>query len=274
MKRMPIGFSLLVLSLALSLASCDAMFTTNIFSGLTHSAQTVASIKAMSTGDLATYIESAANLQALAKDDSLKQAALTNLETTYTSNGDPSERQLAAETAATISIKTVSSAAQFSGSLLGAASGTGLSTESDVLSVIKTALGGDTLSGLSSSSSPSSTFTAIINAFLEANDAYVALGASVQSSGYADSSTTSSEKNEIAVNAAIAALVSSVAPVSGDLSDEAKAQALWSALADPGHSSSYIKPTSLNYTTLTASGTPLAALISNSSLNSLLLGGK
>jgi len=276
MKRTTLCFSLFVLLLALSLASCDSMFTTNIFAGITHPAQTTASIKAMSTTDLANYVASNANLQTLANDSSLKAAALDNLAATYasTSIASTADKQLAAETSATISIKTVPSATQFSGSLLGAITGaatnnTDLSTESNVLAVIKTALGTDALGGLSTTSAPSASFTAIISAFSAANVAYTALGNSVESNGYSNTSMTSSSKNEIAVDAVISALVSSVVATTPGTSS---AQALWSALADPDHASSYLTMASLD--TVKAQGSAVGALVGATSIGSLLGGTK
>jgi len=250
MKRTAIGFSSLVLLLALSLTSCDAMFTTNIFAGLTHPTPSVADVKAMSTSDLASYVDSAANIKILADNPDLKTAALDNLETTYKGSGDAATKQLAAATAATISIETVPSAAQFSGSLMGAiagaaTSGTSLSSETDLLNVLKSALGSDVASALSSGSgTPPASFTEMIDAFIAANSAYAALGTSIGDTtsggqGYQDASITASEKNEIAVNAVISALLSSVTVASGSTGLTVE-EALWDALVNPDQATTFI----------------------------------
>lgn len=267
MKRTTFAVSFLVLALSLGLASCDAMFSNNLFSKMTHPTPTVDELSQKTTTELASFVESDANLQTLAGDQALKTAALENLQTTFTTSGDSAEVQLAAQTYAKIEIDTVPSAVKFTGSLLGSlAGGSAPSSPEAAISLIKGALSSDVLSSLSSgASTPPAGFTDMIDAFLGANAAYEALGTSVKDSGGYVSGASESEKNEIAVNAVVSALVSSVSGAT----DEAKEQALWDALRDPANASTYVG-SSMDIDALTGTGAPLKALIDASGLGSLM----
>jgi hypothetical protein len=111
-----------------------------------------------------------------------------------------------------------------------------------------------------------SSFNDVIGAYLQADAAYQALGAGVGSdSGYAPGlNLSSSEKADIAVNAVIADLISTVVP-SG--TDAQKAQALWSAITDPANAVTFIGP-SPTFSILTTTG-PVANLVDQTSLGSM-----
>jgi hypothetical protein len=170
------------------------------------------------------------------------------------------------------------------GAIAGAAtSGTSLSSETDLLNVLKSALGSDVASALSSGSgTPPASFTEMIDAFIAANSAYAALGISIGDTtttgtgpGYQDASITSSEKNEIAVNAVISALLSSVETASGSSNSTEVEQALWDALSDPEQAAVYI---TIDYSKVTDSTSGDATysyvwnLLGASSLGSLMEG--
>jgi hypothetical protein len=111
----------------------------------------------------------------------------------------------------------------------------------------------------------------MIAAFKEASAAYDALGASVSANGGAyDSSSgiTDSDKNGIAVNAVIATIVSSSTDKDGKTfaDDNARAQALWTALQNPSSASSSISLSDMS--DVKTSG--VSSLITASSLGSLL----
>lgn len=273
MKRARFALYSLVVLLALSLTACDAMFTTNVFAGLTHKTPTTDEIKNQSASQLATYVQSEANLKTLASNPDLKKAALDNLSAAYTNSTVPAEKQSAAATAAVISIQTVESAASFSSSLLGAVSGAAasgdtnsLSSSNGLLKVLKGSLDSDSQASLSSGGSMPASFVSMISAFEEASKAYDALGSSVSSNGgkYDSSSGISdSDKNGIAVNAVIATIVSESTPTD---SNTTKAQALWTALQNPDKAENSIKLSDMS--DVKSSG--VASLIKASSLGSLL----
>jgi hypothetical protein len=263
--------------LALLFASCEQMFTTNLFSGLTHPKPTASQITEKTAAELAKYVDSEANLKILAENPELKAAALAKLESVYEDPATPpAEKQTAAATAATISIETVESASNFSSNLLGAltasaastssgSSGSGMDSPTGVIDLLKDSLGEDISSQLASSEEPPASFKALIAAFVESYDAYAALGRSVaESGGYAAGADISeSEKNGIAINAIIASLVVSVEPVDGS---KTQAQALWAALRNPEGASSALKISDMD----NLKALPIYSLVTASSLGSLV----
>jgi hypothetical protein len=213
-----------------------------------------------------TYISSTENLNQLAADPELKAAALANLSAVYGTSATTADQQTAAVVSADISIGTVPDAVSFSASILGGlltSSSLSISTESDLSTFIKAALPTDIASSVSPGAAMPSNFADMIGAYLAADKAYEALGAGVGTDGsYAsDLSLTSSKKAEIAVNAVIAGLISTVQPESG----KTTAEALWAALT--GDSNAFTIPsTALNDLT---SGGAVANLVNASSLSSM-----
>jgi hypothetical protein len=277
MKRTTIVSSMLVFLLALTLASCDSMFNTNIFAKMTHKTPSVSEIQQKSPDELKTYIASEANMTILTDNEDLKAAALDTLAAVYASDStaSASDQQTAAVVAADISIQTVPVAAQFSSDLLASvvkgnandltstdSTGASVVTEASISDFVETILPSDIVSSIQSGdTTPPQTFTDLITAFASANEAYAALGSSltpvVSSDGttsyaYADGVVDSSASSEVAVNAVIAGLITAVIPatatdVNGDgkvtSSDVTAAQistALWAAMLDPANASSAI----------------------------------
>lgn len=281
MKRTAIYISMLVLLLSFGLVSCDAMFSKNLFSGMTHKKPTATEMAAKTPAQMQTYVDSAANIQQLTDDPALKQAALDALAPYYDPTnpavdlGSP-EAQIAAVVAADISIQTVPDAATFSASVLGqivATSGSGLKldTPADITNFVAAILPTDLKDAMTSGAAMPAAFADMIAAFVTANEAYTALGAGIAGTppAYADGTNlTDSQKNDIAVNAMISGLICAVSPVSGtDL-----ATALWGSLVDPAASNSQITISPTGFSDLTSTGS-IANLLDASTLGALL-GGK
>jgi hypothetical protein len=269
MKRATILFSMLVLLFSLLMVSCEAMFTTNIFGKLTHPKPSVADMQSKTPAEMQDYVSSTQNMNQLADDPSLKAAALANMAAVYGTGGTSADQQTAAIVAAQISISTVPDALGLSGSVLSALTGgSALSSGSanDVASFIKDVLPPDIKGSVAPGAAMPSSFNDMIGAYLQANSAYQALGTGVGSDGgYAPGlNLSSSEKADIAVNAVIADLISTVVP-SG--TDAQKAQALWSALTDPTNAASFINP-SPTFSALTSVGS-VANLVDQTSLGSM-----
>jgi hypothetical protein len=268
MKRATILLSVLVLLFSLFMVSCEAMFTTNIFGKLTHPTPSVADMQSKTPSEMQDYVSSAQNIKQLADDPSLKAAALANMAGVYGGGTTTADQQTAAIVAADISIKTVPDALGLSGSVLSAlTSGSTLSSGSatDVASFIKNVLPPDIKGSVAPGAAMPSSFSDMINAYLQANSAYQALGTGVGSDGgYAPGlNLSSSEKADIAVNAVIAGLIASVAPTG----PSPVADALWSALIDPTNAASFIG-TSTTFSALTNAG-PVAKLVAQTSLGSM-----
>jgi hypothetical protein len=261
--------------LALSLSSCEQMFTTNLFSGMAHPKPTASDITAKSAAELATYVDSEANLKVLADNPELKDAALAKLESVYTDPAaSPTEKQTAAATAATISIETVETASNFSSNLLGALTASAASSSSGsmdsqegVIDLLKSSLGSDIADKLASSEEPPEGFIELIDAFAEAYDAYAALGQSVKdNAGYtAGAGISESEKNGIAINAIISSLINLMEPVDPT---KTRAQALWAALRNPDGAGSVLKISDLD----AVKSLSVYSLVEASSLGSLMEG--
>jgi hypothetical protein len=279
------------------------MFNTNIFAKMTHKTPSVSEIEQKSPEELKTYISSDANLAILADNSDLKNAALDNLAATYTSTDasvSTTDKQTAAVVAADISIQTVPVAAQFSSDLLASlvdgsvealTSSSGEVTESTVSSFIKTVLPADVIASIDAGdATPPSSFTDLISAFVEANDAYQALGNSLQgvdtdgdgqidSYAYADGVVSSSESSELAINAVIAGLITAIdTNGSADTTPATSAEiseALWNAMVT-GTADFTIEDSVLDSLTSTnADGSvnnPIASIVLASSLASLLGG--
>jgi hypothetical protein len=274
MKRWTALFSLLVVLVSLSMVSCDAMFSTNVFAKLTHPTPSAAELAAKTPSEMQDYVSSTENMNQLADDPDLKDAALTALgygeaQTPPASALTPDE-QLAAIVAAEIFIQTVPDAAGLSASVLGAlAGGSALSSasESDIASFIESVLPAGIQDGVAPGAPMPADFAAMIEAFISANDAYEALGQGLVDGGggyAAGLDLTSSEKADIAVNAVISGLVAAVVPASGTA-----AEALWLALTDPAGASSYITVPSTAIDDLTSGAGPIASLVGASSIGAM-----
>ena len=269
MKRASLLFIVLVLLVPLLLVSCEAMFTTNIFGKLTHPTPSVADMQTKTPAEMEDYISSTQNLNQLADDPALKAAALGNMAAVYSVGNTSVDQQRAAVVAANIAIMTVPDAVDLSGSILSALTGgTTLASGSptDVASFIRNVLPADIKGSVSPGAAMPAGFSAMIQAYQQADSAYQALGAGVGTDGgYAPGlDLSSSEKADIAVNAVIAGLIGSVTP-SGSLSI---ADALWSALIDPTSAGSYIVGTASTFSALTGAG-PVANLVGQTSLGSM-----
>jgi hypothetical protein len=261
---------MLGLLLAISLSSCDAMFSTNAFATLTHTAPTAAEISAMSPADLQAYIASAENLKQLTADASLKTAALDNLSRVYGSSAISADQQTAAIVAAKIEIGTVPDALSFAASVQAKIiGGTALSSASpnDISAIVESALPADMKNAIAPGASMPASFAEMIDAFVGANGAYAALGAGVvaDGNGYAAGLNPSqAEKDEIAANAVISGLLVAVTPTNPG---QTKAEALWAALA--GSAGTFAIPSS-TLDGLTNGAGPIAALVAASSFGSKL----
>jgi hypothetical protein len=268
MKRATILFTVLVLLFSLFMVSCEAMFTTNIFGKLTHPKPSAADMQNKTPAEMHDYVASAQNMNQLIEDPSLKAAALANMSAVYGPSAETLDQQTAAVVAAQISIMTVPDAVGLSGSILSAltsGSSLGSGTPSEVASFIKDVLPDDIKGSVAPGAAMPSTFSAMIDAYLHANSAYQALGAGVGTDGgYAPGlNLSSSEKADIAVNAAIAGLIASVTPTPpGPVAD-----ALWSALTDPTNAASFIG-SSMTFSALASTG-PIANLVDQTSLGSM-----
>jgi hypothetical protein len=265
MKRATVLFSLFVPLLALSMASCDSMFSTNIFAKLTHPALSAADIASMTPAQMEAYASSTENMQQLADNPELKAAALANLEATYGNEATTGDQQTAAIVAADISIQTVPDAAELSSlvqSALISGSSLSITTSSDATSFIESVLPKDIQASVSPGAPMPANFEAMIEAYQAVNGAYQALGAGVGADGdyAAGLDLSSSEKADIAVNAVIAGLIGAIQPASGST-----AEALWAALT--GNEGVFtISSTAVDDLTKTG---PVANLVNASSLGSM-----
>ena len=177
--------------------------------------------------------------------------------------------QAAAIAATDIAIKTVPDAAQFASSAISLVTSDLLSSSASATTVadaMVNILPEDIAGQLSTSATPPAEFDAMIDAFTGAYSAYQALSAGITASGgaYADPSISSGQKTEIAVNAAISGLLSSVVPVTGGSSSSSIAQALWSALRAPEHASSFLSFGSID--AVTGDGGTIGGLFSAAGL--------
>jgi hypothetical protein len=268
MKQAKLLSPMIVFLVSLFLVSCDSMFSNNLFAKLTHPTPTVAEIASKTPAQMQDYISSAENLNQLADDPALKAAALANLAAVYGSVATTVDQQTAAVVAADISIKTVPDAASLSASVQAAIiSGTKISSASpsDLASLIEAALPSDIKGSVVPGAAMPANFADMIDAYLQANAAYAALGAGVGADGgYAPGvGLSSGDKAEIAVNALISGLVSAVVPANGN---QTTAEALWAALT--GSTDSFSIPAN-TFDELTKTG-PVANLVSASSLAPML----
>jgi hypothetical protein len=290
MKRTAILLSMLVL-LSLALVSCDAMFSTNIFSKATHPTPSAADMTNKTPVEMQAYVASAANLEQLAQDPALKAAALDALGYGAADPPPPPattpDDQIAAIVAADIAIRTVPVAAQFSAGILGYLVGggsvptdaSGNTTLAGVTTLVDAILPQDIQDGIASGGAMPQSFLDMIGAFAGANDAYNALGLGIGTTGYAEGTgLSSSDKSDIAVNAVISGLISAIEPlnaaVPGSPTPAEIADALWSALIDPASAGSVISIDPAAFTTLTdTTGTgAVANLLAASGLASLMGG--
>jgi hypothetical protein len=291
MRRIPLSLALFVTLLSLSMISCEQMFTSNLFSSITHVTPTAAQIAEKTPTEMQAYVSSAANIATLAENSELKTQALETLAAVYNdSTASTADKQVAAAVAADISIQTVADAAAFSSSLLGAVAGaasdssstSSLESTAGVIDLVNSILPADIQSEITSgSTTPPESFTTMISAFIEAKAAYTALAASLTptttvsdtgtattSYSYADNAgISSSDANEIAVNALVSCVIGSITDSSGSSTPEAIAQALWSAVTDINNATKYL---SIDEDAIDVSGSgTVGRLISGSSLASL-----
>jgi hypothetical protein len=270
MKRLRIALPSLAILLALSLSSCEQMFSTNLFAKWTHPVPSAADMGQKTPEQLKDYIGSSANLTILIENPDLKQAAIDSLTTAYVADISGASGQTAAIVAADIEIQTVPEAAGLSSSILGAlVGGSSVPTiQAEVAPFVKTVLPPDIAASLGSPTPPAA-FTAMIDAFIGANAAYVALGTEVQSAGYASGlGLSSAETASIAVNAVISGLVSAIVPA-GPCLGFSVADALWAAI---NGTSAAITVSSSAISELTSGSYPIASLVNASSLGSILGG--
>jgi hypothetical protein len=247
MKRTPrlFVFACVIVSLSL-LSSCDAMFSNNVFGGMTHKKLTTDSIQGQTPSELKETLDSDYNRDQITEDPELRQAVLDTLETSYDDPGetDTAEGQTAAILAADIMIGTVPDAAQLAAGAVGI-------LLSDIPETPDAQWFSDSLSGVlpqdiksafdGASPTPPQGFVDAIAAFLDANTAYALLNEGLDSGEYA-ASVSGEEATEIAVNAVIAAMVGLITPPGGGSfgSDQDRAQALWTAMLHPESADSII----------------------------------
>jgi hypothetical protein len=238
MKRRTVIVSMLVLPVVLALVSCEPMFSTNLFSSLTQKTITPESIAAMTPAEIVALTDSADSMAKLAADKAAKDAALAGLAAAYANPLNSSaDGQAAAIAAAEISIMTVPDAAQIAASAINLVT-LKFSTASatDIVNALTGILPADIAGSIGSSSQPPAAFIEMVAAFTNASDAFTALnnGISGPSPAYADPNITSAQKMEIAVNAVISAIFSTITPKP---TMGTTAEALWSALCNPAGAS-------------------------------------
>ena len=230
--------SMLVLPLEFALVSCEQMFSTNLFSSITQKTITAASIAGMTAAEIVALTGSADSMAKLAADQAAKDAALAKLAVAYNADPSTSDGQAAAMAAADISIMTVPDAAQFAASAINLVT-LKFSTASatDIVNALTGILPVGIAGSIGSASQPPAAFISMVAAFTSASDAFTALNSGISGSppAYADPGVTSAQKMEMAVNAVISAVFSTITPSSGTT-----AEALWSALCNPAGASGFL----------------------------------
>ena len=237
MKRRTVILSVLVLPLTIALVSCEQMYSINLFEKLTQPAISAASVAGMTTAEIVALTGSADSMAKLAADKAAKDAALAKLEAVYGVDCSTGTGQAAAIAAADISIKTVSDAAQFAASAINLVTiNFSSASTTDIVNALTGILPADVAGSLSSGSAPPAAFVEMLNAFTSASSAFTALNDGIGLGGsFADPGITNAQKTEIAVNAVIAELLTTVTPTSGTA-----AEALWSALCNPASASGFV----------------------------------
>jgi hypothetical protein len=263
MKRTPVLLVFACAIIALSMVSCDAMFSNNVFGGLTHKKITADSLQGQSPSELKDTLDSDYNRGQVAEDPQLKQAVLDQLEPSYDTPAEAatSEGQVAAILAADIIIGTDPAASQLVAGAIGAIE-TITNVDQNGDGVITTQEATDTLTQVmndilpldiqgalnSGSPEPPQAFIDMIAAFTAADVVYGDLNAGLaQGGGYAPE-VTNDEQVEVAVNALVSGFVGIIVPAS--LGDTV-AEALWSAMLDPENALSYIDVSGAAYDNLT-----------------------
>ena len=283
MKRTLLAIPSLVLLMSLTLVSCDAMFNENVFAKLTHPTPSAADLAQKTPDQMLQYISSQQNMSVLTANADLKTAAIDSLKQTYTTSTVPVELQTAAVAAAEISIQTVPAASQLSASIIGALlDNTSLSvaTTSDITTLVTKVLPSDIATSLANGdTTPPASFTAMIEAYTQANAAYAALAASITSGGTgtydpsinlgSNPAGTSAAKSDIAVNAVISTLIGSITPTTS----ASTADVLWAAMSG-GSTDFTVTGLSASDLTSSSSTNPAAILVNASGLDlSKLIGG-
>lgn len=221
--RTLVALSLSIVSLSL-LSSCDALFTTNLFkeAGLGQ-----VSASALAEKDSSGLYEEAYTsdgspsdtfFEALSGDATAKSQVLSTLQTDYSNTSSPTAQQ-SAILYADIELRTTGGSEVVS-NIVGYLAGGGAipSDSTGVKSFIESVVPASVLSDRAA-------FDATIAAFLDANTAYIALGASVGAGG-ADAVLPQSVYANAVQAAVLSAAIASVEPTSGN----SVADALWAAL--------------------------------------------
>jgi len=246
MKRTPVLIVFAAIIAVVSMLSCDAMFSNNLFAGMTHKTITADSVAGMSPSEIEELLDSEYNMDQVADDPELKAQLLEQLEGEYTADPGTAEGQTAAILAAEISIQTVPDAAQLAAGAVGLIMDIPETLDIEWLS--------DAISGIlpqdikdsftNGSAAAPQGFIDAISAFLEANAAYEALNAGVGTDGVYDADVTAEEATEIAVNALIAGMLGLITGPEPDntafASSADVAQALWTAMLNPSAADSVI----------------------------------
>jgi len=284
-RTLSVLFSSLVVVLALSMTSCDQMFSSNIFAKWTHPTPSASDIAQKTPGQLLDYVSSPVNVGILTDNPDLKAAALDSMSAIYGTVALSADAQSAAIASAAISIQTVASANQLSASILGALAGgktisegsTPAETVANITSLVKTVLPSDIAASLANGdATPPASFVAMIDAYAQANKAYVALGTGIAGGGYAagaalgsTSAAVTAAESGIAVNAVISGIIMAVKPTDTSVSP---ASALWSALTGVDAGAFSVEPSAIS--DLTTGTGPIANLVGASSLSNLIGGSK
>lgn len=220
MKRWTLRLAILSASL---LASCDAFFETNLFkdAGLGQlKVPSASSLSSASLSELESYAESSAFFEELEDDADKQDAVVANLEDQYATSADPGTVQGAASLCAEVLLKTSGAFDLVNGVFDAADEIVGLDfdamTSDDITTFVEAALPAEILEDEAS-------FKEAIQALLQADEAYDALGTSILGAG----GTASGVDPTLSVQGAIVAAL--VDGVPGG-SDAAKADALWAAL--------------------------------------------
>ncbi len=241
MKRLLSG--LIVAALVLQLSSCsllDDLLTKNFLSDIAKTKFTPDKIAGMSTADLFLESQSPSFFETLAEDPALAAAALDNVEAVLASGAPPEEKQEAAIIAASIVLETTA-AATLIDNIVDLLPTLGDPTVlADPMALLDRIL--PTPNGVPLTEAA---FKAMIDAFVAADAYYDALGATLLTTPYTDPAMN---PGEIAQNALIAALVTSIVPPSGTLADY-----LWAARTGAPIAEPFIMPPTI--------GTPLGAIL-------------
>jgi hypothetical protein len=214
MRSRPTAILALFVATGLSLSSCDAFFSTNLFKAAGLGQISAADLAGKSSAELTAAAYSAdgqpstAFFDALAGDAGAKADVLATLTATYTTSSDPAALQEAAALAAQIELITTG-ANDLVNNVVGLlSSGTSLSSMSssaDIVDAAKALIPADLASNKAD-------FAAAITALLDSSTAYTALGASIT----ADGVSGDVDLGTAAQSAVMAAFLGGIDPASVD----------------------------------------------------------